>query len=348
MMGTFLASVVVFGLLIFFHELGHFMVAKLVGIKVHEFSLGFGPKIVSFPRGETAYNLRLLPLGGFVRMAGMDPSEEEEEGDEERGFNRKSVLQRMGVIIAGPLMNFVLAIVLIAAIFMSYGLPDAPTTKVLDALEGKPAAQAGIRSGDVITGIDGAKIESWSALSQAVASSAGKPLDITVERAGREVTIKNVVPYADEGHFRIGIQPTLKKADPFTALALGTRHTVLTTAEIINLLGKGILGRTPIQLGGPVQIVATIDEAVKSTSWLLNLVSVATLLSISLGLFNLFPIPALDGSRILFLLIEKIRGRPVEPQKENFIHMIGFGLLLLLIVVITYNDILRIVIKAGI
>ncbi|MCL5058080.1 MAG: RIP metalloprotease RseP [Actinobacteria bacterium] len=347
-MGTFLASIVVFGLLIFFHELGHFVVAKRVGIKVHEFSMGFGPKIVSVPRGETAYNLRLLPLGGFVRMAGMDPSEEEEEVDEERGFNRKSVLQRTGVIIAGPLMNFVLAVVLIAAIFMFYGLPDAPTTRVRDVLEGKPAAVAGIHPGDVITGIGGTRIESWEMLSQAVASSSGKPLDITVNRGGHQVTIKNVIPYSDEGHYRIGIQPTLKKANPITALALGTKHTAYTTAQILNLLGQGLIGKTPIQLGGPVQIVATIGEAVKSTSWLLNLVSVATLLSISLGLFNLFPIPALDGSRILFLLIEKLRGRPVEPQKENFIHMIGFGLLLLLIVVITYNDILRIVIKAGI
>ncbi|HBV98859.1 MAG: peptidase [Peptococcaceae bacterium BICA1-7] len=347
-MGTFLASIIVFGLLIFFHELGHFAVAKMVGIKVHEFSLGFGPKIISLPRGETAYNLRLLPLGGFVRMAGMDPSEEEEDADEERGFNKKTVLQRTGVIIAGPLMNFVLAIFLIAAIFMFYGLPDSPTTRVRDVLQGKPAAEAGIRPGDVITGIGGARIESWDMLSQSVAKSSGKPLDITVSRAGQEITIKNVIPYNDQGHYRIGVQPTLKKANPITAVVLGTKHTIYTTAQILNILGKGIMGQTPIQLGGPVQIVATIDEAVKSTSWLLNLVSVATLLSISLGLFNLFPIPALDGSRILFLLFEKLRGRPVEPQRENFIHMIGFGLLLLLIVVITYNDILRIVFKAGI
>jgi len=341
-MGTFLASIVVFGILIFIHELGHFSVAKMVGIKVHEFSLGFGPKIISLPRGETVYNLRLLPLGGFVRMAGMDPSEEEEDADEERGFNRKSVLQRIGVITAGPLMNFVLAILLLASIFMFYGLPDAPSTRVRAVLEGKPAAEAGIRPGDIITGIGGARIESWEMLSQTVASSSGKPLDITVNRAGHQVTIKNVVPYSDQGHYLIGIQPTLKKANPISALALGTKHTFSTTAQILNLLGNGLMGKTPIQLGGPVQIVATIGEAVKSTSWLLNLVSVATLLSISLGLFNLFPIPALDGSRILFLLIEKVRGRPVEPQKENFIHMIGFGLLLLLIVVITYNDILRI------
>lgn len=341
-MFTFIASIVIFGVLIFFHELGHFAVAKLVGIKVHEFSLGFGPKIISLPRGETAYNLRAIPLGGFVRMAGMDPTETAED-DEHRHFNRKPILHRVGVIFAGPLMNFVLAILLLAVIFMSYGLPDVPTTKVQDTLEGKPAHMAGIRAGDVISEIGGKKIESWDQLSNTVGANPGRDLDITVIRNGERLTFK-VVPYQDErGLGKIGIHPAPKKVGPITALVSGGKYIFLMSFQILDYLGKGIAGLVPLELGGPVRIVATISEAVRSTSWFINLMSLSAFLSVSLGLFNLFPIPALDGSRILFLLIEKLRGKPVEPQRENFIHMVGFGLLMALIVVITYNDVLQLI-----
>lgn len=340
-MDTFLASVIVFGLLVFFHELGHFVVAKLVGIKVHEFSLGFGPKLLSLPRGETSYNLRAFPLGGFVRMAGMDP--EENEADEERGFNKKTVAQRIGVIIAGPVMNFVLAIILLAVIFMVYGVPDKPTNRVQDLLPGKPAEVAGIRPGDVIVEIDGKKVENWDQLSKAVGASPDRQLNIVVERGKERLSLK-VVPYRDEkGLGKIGIHPAPKKVDPLTALGSGARYTAILSYQIIEYLGRGIARQVPLELGGPVRIVATINEAVQSTSWFINLMSLSAFLSISLGLFNLFPIPALDGSRILFLLLEKLRGRPVEPQRENFIHMVGFGLLILLIVVITYNDILQLI-----
>ncbi|MHB8157738.1 MAG: RIP metalloprotease RseP [Desulfocucumaceae bacterium] len=338
-MDTFLASIVVFGVLIFFHELGHFMVAKMVGIKVHEFSLGFGPKIFSIPRGETSYNLRALPLGGFVRMAGMDPSEDGEE-DDERGFNKKTVLQRIGVITAGPLMNFILAILLVAVFFMV--LPNDPTTRVQDTLEGKPAAVAGIRTGDIITDIDGKKIDNWDDMSKTIGASPGQPIDIIVNRGGQRLTFK-VVPYDESGVGKIGIHPSYIKAGPAKALFLGFRHTGIMSLQILDYLGKGISGQVPLELGGPVRIVATISEAVRSTSWFVNLLSLSAFLSVSLGLFNLFPIPALDGSRILFLVLEKLRGKPVEPQRENFIHMVGFGLLVLLIVVITYNDILQLI-----
>lgn len=341
-METLIASVIVFGLLVFFHELGHFLVAKLVGINVHEFSLGFGPKLLSLPRGETSYNLRAFPLGGFVRMAGMDPAEEN-YAEEERGFNKKTVGQRIGVIFAGPLMNFVLAVFLLAVIFMTYGVPDRPTNRVQDLLPGKPADVAGIRPGDVIVEIDGKRVETWDQLSKTVGASPGRELNITVERGKERLTFK-VVPYQDEkGLGKIGIHPAPQKVDPLTALASGTRFTGLISYQIVEYLGRGIARQVPLELGGPVRIVATINEAVQSTSWFVNLMSLSAFLSVSLGLFNLFPIPALDGSRILFLLLEKVRGRPVEPQRENFIHMVGFGLLILLIVVITYHDILQLI-----
>ncbi|NTW06182.1 MAG: RIP metalloprotease RseP, partial [Peptococcaceae bacterium] len=338
----FFASVIVFGILVFFHELGHFMVAKLVGIKVREFSLGFGPKLVSISKGETAYNLRAFPLGGFVSMAGMDPGEESPD-DEERGFNSKTVGERIAVIIAGPMMNFILASILLAIIFMSYGVPDKPSNTVQGTLAGKPAELAGIKPGDTITAINGIKVISWDQLSETVGRNPDKALNITIERGSEKLSL-SVVPYRDEKNIgKIGIMPAPTKVGPVRAMVSGVKYTGLLSYQIIDYLGKGIAQKVPLELGGPVQIVATINEAVESSNWLLNLVSLAAFLSISLGLFNLFPIPALDGSRIIFLLIEKLRGKAVEQSKENFIHMVGFALLLLLIVFITYNDVLHLV-----
>lgn len=343
-MGTFIASVIVFGLLIVIHELGHFMVAKAVGIKVREFSLGFGPKLVSAGRGETAYNLRAFPLGGFVSMAGMDPSEEN-EADEDRGFNKKTVAQRMAVIFAGPLMNMLLAIVILAVIFMVYGVPDRPSTTVQATLPGKPAAAAGIQPGDRIVEINGQRVEDWNDLSKSVGANPDRQISVVVERNQKRLTLQVETYRNEEGAGMIGIQPAPQKTGPLNALVSGVRYTALISYQIMATIVRGIAGQASLELGGPVLIVATINEAVRSVSWFMNLMSLSAFLSISLGLFNLFPIPALDGSRLVFLFLEKLRGRPVEPERENFIHMIGFGLLLLLFVVITYNDILRLVVR---
>lgn len=337
-MQTVLAAIFVFGLLIVFHELGHFLLAKAVGIKVHEFSVGFGPKIFSVPRGETAYNLRLFPLGGFVRMAGMDP--EEKVTDEARSFNNKTVLQRMLVIVAGSVMNFVLAILILALIFMAQGLPQY-TTGIAQVVPGGPAQQAGLLSGDKIIAINGQQISRWEEMTKIIKTHPGKQLTLTVQRGGENREIQ-IVPVRDEqGNGKIGIYPAqeLKRLHLFSALATGTEYTARVTVLIVNFLGQMVTGKAPPDLGGPVRIVWEIDRA--AAFGIFSLLQLAAFLSINLGLFNLFPIPALDGSRLVFLAVEWLRGRPVDPAKENFIHLIGFGLLMLLIIVITYNDVLQ-------
>lgn len=336
---VFLASVFVFGLLIFFHELGHFTIAKLVGIKVHEFSLGFGPRVAGFPRGETTYNIRLFPLGGFVRMAGMDPDEESFDS-EERGFNKKTVLQRISVILAGPLMNFVLAALLLGVIFWIQGVPTY-VPKVDGLVSGQPAERAGITKGDKILAVDGKRIENWEELKEKIDHSPGKEVNLLIQRDGKELNITVVPALQKDGLGKIGIYPghELKKVGPGGALVAGSRQTVQFSFLIIDFIGRMITGQERPDLGGPVRVVWEISKAVELG--FIPLLTLAALLSINLGLFNLFPIPALDGSRILFLIIERFRGRPVDPRKENFIHLVGFGLLLMLIVVITYNDILQ-------
>ncbi|MDA8233804.1 MAG: RIP metalloprotease RseP [Clostridia bacterium] len=360
---TAISVIVVLGLLIFFHELGHFAVAKMVNIKVYEFSLGFGPKVFGIKRGETAYNLRLFPLGGFVKMAGMDDVEDEEmakkealealgedgakvhaeEGiesnpyfDSDRGFNKKTVWQRMAVIFAGPLMNFVLAAVLFAGVAMSMGDPEA-TTRIGNVLPHKPAAQVGLQPGDLVVAINGEKIDRWGELVKLIEAHGKKELTLTVKRDEEVKNIK-VTPVTEPETKRsiIGIEPT--KPGFFRGAVLGVLYTAKVTGFIVDQVGQIITAKAPSEgIGGPVRITMEIGKAAQHG--ILMLAQMTAVLSINLGLFNLFPIPALDGSRLLFLLWEVLRGRPVDPTRENMIHLVGFGLLLLLMVVITYNDI---------
>ncbi|MFA4886403.1 MAG: RIP metalloprotease RseP [Desulfotomaculaceae bacterium] len=340
---TAVASIFVFGLLIFFHEFGHFMIAKLVGVKVYEFSLGFGPKLLTFPGGDTSYNLRLLPLGGFVRMAGMEPNEEIDVLDQDRVFNKKSVWQRMSVIFAGPLMNFFLAMLLLAVIFSFQGQPvPSAVSGVGDVIAGNPAQKAGIMAGDRIVAVDGQKIDRWDELVAFISARPEQEITVNVIRDNTELQLTVNTARNEEGLGKIGIYPMEEyvRVGPLKALALGAEWTVNITLTIMDFISKMIFGKAPTELGGPVRVVTEIGKAAHLGFFML--LQMVAILSINLGLFNLFPIPALDGSRILFLAWEKLRGRPVDPVRENFIHLVGFGLLLLLMVIITYNDILHI------
>lgn len=349
-MQTFLASIFVLGILIFFHELGHFAAAKSVGIRVHEFSIGFGNKILSFNRGDTNYNLRLFPLGGFVRMAGMDPDEEKDEDFRPEGsFNNKTIAQRAFVIVAGPVMNFVLAILLLASIFAIHGIP-AYTTNIGEVIKDSPAYSAGIQPGDKVISINNTPVANWNELIAEVNKYEGKELNIKLQRQSKHEEIHVAPQLGDDDRYIIGIQAdrdqtTVEKMGPVTALWRGVESTYQVTTLIIDFLGKMITGKMAADLGGPVRIVAEIGTAAEYGVF--QLLQLAAFLSINLGIFNLLPIPALDGSRLVFLAWEKVAGKPVDPNKEGFIHMIGFGLLLLLIIVITYNDILGLLTSRG-
>lgn len=341
-METFIASVLVFGILIFFHELGHFVVAKRVGVKVHEFSLGFGPKALSFKRGETTYNLRLLPLGGFVRMAGMDPNETEEEKDINRGFNKKTVGQRIAVIFAGPLMNFLLAVLLASSVYFLQGIPVPSTgTGIGMTVPNSPAEKAGIMARDKIIAVNGQPVGTWEELVGQINKRPDERIRVTVVRNGIEKQFELNTIRDEKGLGKIGIYQASDyvRQGFLQSIALGLEWTWRITYMILDFISKMIFGQAPAELGGPVRVVNEIGRAAQVGIFFLF--QLAAFLSINLGLFNLFPIPALDGSRIMFLILEKIRGKPVDPVKENFIHLVGFGLLLLLMVVITYNDILH-------
>lgn len=334
---TAIAAVVVFGILIVIHEVGHFLVARLVGIGVHEFSLGFGPRLCGFTKGRSAYNLRAIPLGGFVRLVGMDP--QDEERDQPYSFVRKPVWQRMAVIFAGPGMNFILAIVVLAAVFFFQGIPVA-TTKIAKVLPGYPAAAAGIKPGDRIVAVDGQPIHDWDELLRSVGDKPTTRRVLTIER-NRHRLLVEVVPVKENGKSKIGLLPVIlqKRLGVGEAMVAGIQYTGQIIKLIVLFLGKIFTQQAPADFGGPVRVVVEIGHAAKVG--LFPLVQLTAFLSINLGFFNLLPIPALDGARIGFLLWEGMTDSPVDPEKENIIHLLGFTLLILLMVVVTYHDIVQ-------
>jgi regulator of sigma E protease len=343
----FLWAIPVFGLLVFIHELGHFAVAKYCDIKVHEFSIGFGPALAGFDKGETRYSLRLVPLGGYVRMAGMEDGDQ----DDPRGFNRKSVGARASVIAAGPLMNFVLAALLYSAFLVMVGtdqvnipvLGEVPVT-CQATVSGQavtrpcPAYAAGLREGDLVKSINAQPVKDWQDILRLVSSSEGKPINFVVMRGGAQQEIR-MEPIFSEDRWIVGIRWETRPMPLGKALVQGPVMTAKTLGAMVVGLVEMITGRTKPQLAGPVGITRTIAEQA-ARGWD-NLLLLTAFLSINLGLFNLLPIPALDGSRLAFIGVEAVRGRRVDPQRENMVHFVGFLLLVGLMLVITYGEVVR-------
>lgn len=341
-MNSVLAIVLVFGGLVTIHELGHFLMAKRAGVRVDEFAVGFGPRLAGWRRGETVYNLRAIPLGGFVRMAGMYPDPEGEPVPPGRGFNDKTVLQRAAIVMAGPLVNILLAAVLFVIALSAIGMPQV-LLQVQQVQPGKPAAAAGLRPGDRIVAVDGVRLTDWSDMKRRVAASPGRALVFLVERAGRRITLHLTPERAPSGEGFAGISPAVgfRRVGLAQAIPLGLSHTAQTVAgTVIGLIGalRGVPGA---EIGGPVLIGKGISDAARMGLWYVLMLSAD--LSAALGLFNLFPIPALDGSRLAFLGFEAVRGRPVDPEKENMIHFLGFTFLILVMLGVTYRDIVRLI-----
>ncbi|HEY3368557.1 MAG TPA: M50 family metallopeptidase [Symbiobacteriaceae bacterium] len=342
----FLWAIPVFGLLIFIHELGHFAVAKWFDIRVHEFALGFGPVVAGFQKGETRYNLRLVPLGGFVRMAGM------EDGDVEdpRGFAKKSLHARALVIAAGPIMNFVLASLMYTSFLYVVGtdqsqvpvLGEVPTA-CQSTLNGQaasvpcPASGAGLRKGDRVVSINGAAVNDWSDILRLVSASDGKPLAFVISRAGKTSAL-TVNPVFSEDRWMVGIRAATQRVPLGTALVEGPKMTFNISTAWLGGLRDMVTGRVKAQLSGPVGITKAIAE--QASRGLDSLMLLTAFLSINLGMFNLLPIPALDGSRLLFMVVEIARGRRLDPQRENMVHFVGFLILVGLMVVITYSEVI--------
>nr|WP_277999026.1 RIP metalloprotease RseP [Moorella sulfitireducens] len=327
---------VIFSILIVVHEGGHFLAAKKAGIKVEEFAVGMGPALWQVKRGETVYSLRAFPLGGFNRIAGMEGP----DLDDPRGFNRQPLFKRMGVIAAGSGMNFLLAILIFVFVFMVLGIPA--DKNIIGRVEpGMPAAQAGLRPGDKILMVNNTPVNNWRDLVQLIYRYPEKEITMVIERDGRQQQVGlTTIRDPQSGVGLIGIGPTWERQGLWTSISLGLRQAYEITRLIILSLLQMITGKVAPEVVGPVGIIQLVGQA--ATYGLANVLNFMAVLSLDLGLINLLPIPALDGSRLVFLTLEGLRGRPISAEKENLIHLIGFALLMGLLILITYNDLLRI------
>lgn len=416
-LSTVIAFIIIFGALVFFHELGHFIFAKRAGILCREFAIGMGPKVFTHKKGETTYTIRLLPIGGFVRMAGEDPEmveikpgyrigllfdkeenvnkiilnnkekfpncriveveyadierdlvikgfpEDENEslrtfsihpqavivenGVEsqiapiDRQFGSKTLWQRFLAIFAGPMMNFVLAFFVFIIIALLQGVPSNEP-KLGEITPDGAAKTAGLKQGDVVQSINGSEISSWEDVVQMIRKNPNKKLDFTVIRDSKEREIP-VTPLEKtvEGKKMgiIGVYSPVEKS-PVQAVKSGFTETYFWTTQIFVMVGKLVTGQFSIDaLSGPVGIYNSTAEVAKSGIY--YLMKWAGILSINLGIMNLLPIPALDGGRLMFFAVEAVRGKPIDRQKEGMVHFIGFALLMLLMLVVTWNDIQR-------
>ncbi|MGV3465849.1 MAG: RIP metalloprotease RseP [Heyndrickxia sp.] len=417
-MTTLIAFIIIFGALVFFHEAGHFFFAKRAGILCREFAIGFGPKLISFKKNETQYTIRLLPIGGYVRMAGEDQEMLElkpgqrvglvlnrddkvekvvingkerysnirlievdsadlehklvikgyEEGEEEelktfsvskeavlvenqsetqiapwdRQFASKSLGHRAMTIFAGPMMNFVLAIVIFTVLAAFQGIPVQDPV-LGDLTNDGVAKAAGLHKGDKVISIDGAEISNWRDIVEVIQKHPGEELMFTVERNHKTMDI-SVTPKIEKDennkeYGMIGVHSPIEKS-PLKIATYGFQQTYEWTIKIFQMLGKLVTGHFSINmLSGPVGIYKSTE--VVAQSGIPYLAQWAALLSINLGIMNLLPIPALDGGRLLFFAVEALRGKPIDRQKEGMVHFIGFALLMLLMIIVTWNDIQR-------
>jgi regulator of sigma E protease len=336
---TVLATIFVFGLLVMVHELGHFISAKLVGMGVHEFAIGFGPKIISKKIGDTVYSLRLIPLGGFNKIAGMDPDEPQDE----KSFQTKPIWARMLVIISGSAMNFALPVMLFTAVFLTTGI-DMPSSEPImgTIMADKPASRANFQPGDKIKTINGQNIDSWKNFVTIVQGNAGNELTITFERNGiaGKTTIK---PEYDEKANRgiIGVMPQIEHKQPgvIESVTLAIKQTYMLAAAMLAGIVQMITGQAPADVAGPIGVAQMAGQVAQLG--FIPLLQFAAFLSINLGLINLLPVPVLDGGHVVTLAIEAIRRKPLEKGSMQFIQMIGFSLLILLMLLATFKDLTR-------
>ena len=337
---TILACIFVFGILVTVHEFGHFITAKLTGMKVEEFSIGFGPKIFQQQDGETLYSLRALPLGGYNKIAGMDPEDPE---DLERGFNSKPITSRMLVILAGSLMNFILPVLIFFGIFLAFGMEVPENKPVLgQVVEGYPAAQSGLKEGDRILSINGKAIDKWLDIRNNITDAGLTPVPFEVQRGKDKLTI-TVTPVLNPETDRpfIGVVSSLKKVQltPWQAAVASVTATKNIIKNMYVSLYHMVTGKTKAEFSGPVGVAKMAGQvAHKGFDMLLQFTA---MLSLNLAIINLLPLPALDGGHFLILLTEAVTGHRLGKAAMQNIQKVGVAMILALTIFATFKDLTR-------
>lgn len=344
-MTTIIVALVFFSIIIMIHELGHFLVAKSVGIYAEEFSIGMGPRLLKISGKDTEYSLRALPIGGYVKFLG-----EDDASSDPRAFGNTKVWKRMAVIVAGPIMNFLLAILLLTIMFMSFGVYESDLPVIEDVIPGYAAQLAGLLPEDRIVEVDGVDLSSMSEadavnrIRSLINDNGANPLEISVKR-DNVIQKFTVTPTLDKqnNRYQLGFYFKAKTSKPnlFKAIGLSFVQTgriiVMMIVMLKDLIFKGVgIG----DVMGPVGIVSEIGRAAQAG--IQQLLNLGIVITINLGIMNLIPFPALDGGRLTLLVVEALRGKPVDPKKEGYFHLVGFVLLMLLMIIVTYKDIIKI------
>lgn len=347
---------IVLGVLVFVHEFGHYIVARLCGVQVQTFSLGFGPRLFARKWGPTEYCISAIPLGGYVRLLGDDPKEEISPEERDRSFLAQNVKKKIAIVVAGPLFNLLLALVIFVGVFMA-GVPSL-TSDVGEVQPSSAAAEAGMKPGDRIVEIEGKPINQWEEIRETLQKSGGKELPFVVEREGQKINLK-VTPMMKETQdvlgdshqlWLIGILPkgthTIKQYDPLTAAMMGAKRTwemiTLNVLGIFRLIQGKISSDT---IGGPILIAQMAGQ--QANEGALNVVLFIAVLSINLGIINLFPIPILDGGHLAFFIAEGMMGHPLSLKTREIAQQVGLFIIISLMVFAFYNDIMRLFIRQG-
>ncbi len=344
-MTTILIAILFFSVIIMIHELGHFLVAKATGIYAEEFSIGMGPRLLKISGKETEFSIRALPIGGYVRFLG-----EDEDSNDPRAFNNAKVWKRFLVVVSGPIMNLLLAVLLFSIAFLSFGVYEADLPVIHDVIADYPAAQAGLQAGDRITGIGDVDVtgmkdpEAVESIRSFIGNNGPKPFTITVQR-DNETFSYDVIPSLDEenNRWQLGFyfQQSIRNVNFFEAIAMSFTQTYRIIGMMFVILKDLIFaGQGLGDVMGPVGIVTEIGKAAQAG--IQQLINLGIIITINLGIINLIPFPALDGGRLILLIIEGVRGKPLDRNKEGIFNLIGFALLMILMIVVTYKDILNI------
>ena len=338
---SILAAILVFGVLILIHEGGHYFCARLFGVTVHEFAIGMGPKVLSRRSKKTgiAYSLRLLPFGGFVSMAG-----EDEESDDPNALNKKPVWQRIIIVAAGALMNLVTGILVMGILVAAS--KSLPSTVIYQFTEENVSAAYGLKEEDRITAVDGTPVHTANELVYEVMRKGIEPIDLTVVRGGQKITVPGVVfPTVTEQGSRFGEVDFYVYSDPKTPLNV-LKHSFFRSVSTVKMIWEQLFdlirGRYGLDsVSGPVGVTGAMSEAASEGA--MNFVYLAVVISMNLGIMNLLPLPALDGGRLVFLVIEGIRRKPVPARIEGTVHFVGIVILMALMVMITMKDIVTLI-----
>lgn len=335
---SIVVAIVGLGLLIVLHEGGHFLVARLCGMRVERFSIGFGPTLIGFKRKGTVFQIAPIPLGGFVQITGMNPNEEFDRSDPTVYPNRPRWM-RLATILAGPAANYATAVVLMLLVLLVFGMPSK-TQKIIEPVAGRPAAAAGLAAGDVLVEANGQAVNADHPIMDVIQAAQGAPVEIKVLRNGQPMVF-HVTPEKRSTIYQVGIQ--IGAIDQRTPVGIGTAlkesivYPYYTSVGILGGLYDMIRGRVHADLSGPIGITKQIAKAAQRGP--VDYLGMLILLSVYLGLFNLLPVPALDGGRAMFLAIESITRKRVNPRLEAMVHTAGFVLLLGVLVIVTFKDI---------